>query len=53
MFYNINNSKEVLSIRKELLQGLSEEQIKKVEACKSSEEILNLAKAEGMELTDE
>ena len=40
-------------MRKELLKGLSEEQIKKVEACKSSEEILNLAKAEGMELSDE
>ena len=40
-------------MRKELLKGLSEEQIKKVEACKSSEEVLNLAKAEGMELTDE
>ena len=40
-------------MKKELLKGLSEEQIKKVEACKSSEEILNLAKAEGMELTDE
>ena len=40
-------------MRKELLQGLSEEQIKKVEECKNSEEILNLAKEEGMELTDE
>ena len=40
-------------MRKELLKGLSDEQIKKVEACKSSEEILNLAKAEGIELTDE
>ncbi len=40
-------------MRKELLKGLSEEQIKKIEACKSSEEILNLAKAEGIELTDE
>ena len=40
-------------MRKELLKGLSEEQIKKVEACKSSEEILSLAKAEGVELTDE
>ena len=45
--------REVLTMRKELLQGLSEEQIKKVEACKSPEEILNLAKAEGVELTDE
>ena len=40
-------------MRKELLKGLTEEQVKKVEACKSSEEIINLAKAEGMELTDE
>ena len=40
-------------MRKELLKGLSEEQIKKIEACKSSEEMLNLAKAEGIELTDE
>ena len=45
--------KEVITMRNELLKGLSEEQIKKVEACKSSEEILNLAKAEGIELTDE
>ena len=40
-------------MRNELLKGLSEEQIKKVEACNSSEEIINLAKAEGIELTDE
>ena len=40
-------------MRKELLQGLSEEQIKKVENCNSTEEIINLAKAEGIELTDE
>ena len=40
-------------MRKELLQGLTEEQIKKVEACKSSEEILALAKAEGVTLNDE
>ena len=40
-------------MRKELLKGLSEEQIKKIEACKDSEEILNIAKAEGIELTDE
>ena len=39
--------------KKELLKGLSEEQIKKVEACKSSEEILALAKAEGVQLSDE
>ena len=40
-------------MRKELLKGLTEEQIKKVETCKSSEEILALAKEEGVELSDE
>ena len=40
-------------MRKELLKGLTDEQIKKVESCKDSSEILALAKAEGMELTDE
>ena len=40
-------------MRNELLKGLTEEQIKKVEACKSPEEILELAKSEGVALTDE
>ena len=40
-------------MREELLKGLTEEQIKKVETCKSSEEILSLAKAEGVEFSDE
>ena len=40
-------------MRKELLKGLTEEQIKKVKECKSSEEILSLAKAEGVQLSDE
>ena len=40
-------------MRKELLKGLSEEQIKKIEACKNAEEILALAKAEGVQLSDE
>ena len=40
-------------MRKELLKGLTEEQIKKVEACKSPEEILELAKSEGVSLNDE
>jgi len=40
-------------MRKELLKGLTEEQIKKVESCKDSSEILAFAKAEGIELTDE
>ena len=40
-------------MRKELLQGLTEEQIEKIKACKNSDELLALAKAEGIELTDE
>ena len=37
----------------ELLKGLSEEQLQKMRACKNSNEILALAKKEGIELTDE
>jgi hypothetical protein len=37
----------------ELLKGLSEEQIAKVKECKNSDELLALAKAEGLALTDE
>lgn len=40
-------------MKKELLNGLSKEQIAKVKACKSQEELLKLAKKEGIELTDE
>ena len=40
-------------MNKELLKGLSEEQIAKVKECKNQEELLALAKAEGIELTDE
>ena len=40
-------------MRKELLEGLSEEQIAKIRACKSQEEILQLAKKEGVELSEE
>ncbi|MDY6430971.1 MAG: Nif11 family protein [Bacilli bacterium] len=40
-------------MKEELLKGLSEEQIAKIKACKSQEEILKLAKEEGFELTDE
>ena len=38
---------------KKVLEGLTEEQIAKVKACKSQEEILKLAKEEGIELTEE
>ena len=40
-------------MKKELLKGLSEEQIEKAKACKNQEELLNLAKDEGIELTSE
>lgn len=40
-------------MREELLKGLSEEQIAKIKACKDKEEILKLAKNEGIELNDE
>lgn len=40
-------------MKKELLIGLTNEQISKVKACKNSEELLALAKAGGVELSDE
>ena len=40
-------------MKKELLNGLTEEQIAKIKACKNSDEVLALAKAEGIELTSE
>ena len=41
------------SIKQELLKGLTKEQIAKVKATKSHEELYALAKAEGIELTSE
>ena len=38
---------------KDLLNGLTPEQIEKVQACKSHEQLLALAKQEGIELTNE
>lgn len=40
-------------MRKDLLNGLSEEQIRKAQECKNQAELLDLAKNEGVELTDE
>ena len=40
-------------MREELLKGLTEEQIAKVNECKTPEEILALAKEEGVTLSDE
>ena len=40
-------------MKKELLKGLTEEQIAKIRECKSQEELLKLAQEEGIELTDD
>ena len=40
-------------MKEELLKGFNKEQIAKIKACKSQEELLVLAKAEGVELNDE
>ena len=40
-------------MKKELLKGLTEKQIARVKACKSHEELLKLAKDEGVELNSE
>ena len=40
-------------MKQDLLKGLTEEQIAKVKQCKSHEELLALAKEEGVELTSE
>ncbi len=40
-------------MKEELLKGLSKEQIAKVKACKNQDELLKLAKEEGVELTSE
>ena len=40
-------------MKKELLNGLTEEQIAKVKSCKNQQELLELAKSEGIELNDE
>ena len=40
-------------VRESLLKSLSEEQLEKARSCKSNAEILELAKEEGIELTEE
>ena len=40
-------------MNEELLKGLTDEQIAKAKACKNSNELLQLAKAEGVELNEE
>ena len=40
-------------MKQDLLKGLTEEQIKKAKSCNNTDELLALAKAEGVELTEE
>ena len=40
-------------MKEELLKGLTNEQITKFKGCKNQDEILSLAKEEGIELTNE
>ena len=40
-------------MKEELLKGLTEDQIAKIKECKSNEEMLALAKQEGVQLSDE
>ncbi len=40
-------------MKKELLKGLTKEQIAKVKSCKNHEELMELAKKEGVSLTEE
>ena len=47
------NKERGLAMKEELLKGLTEEQMAKVKACKSQEEMLALAKEEGIDLTEE
>ena len=49
----IEKTQEVITMKSDLLQGLTEEQIAKLKTCKTQEDRLALAKAEGIELTDE
>ena len=53
LFATIKKAKENLNMKKELLNGLSEELIEKVKHCKTQDELLALAKHEGIELNDE
>lgn len=39
--------------KQELLKGLSEEQLNKIKSCKDTQEMLEVAKQEGIELTEE
>ena len=40
-------------MKKELLKGLTEEQVVEAKACKNKEELIELAKRDGLELTEE
>lgn len=39
--------------REELFRGYSDEQIKRAKACRTTDELLELARAEGVQLTED
>ena len=47
------SAKKAFIMRDELLKGLTKEQIAKIKRCKDQSELLALAKAEGVELSEE
>ena len=51
--YNDAKERGTTTMRKGLLKGLTEEQIARIKNCHSSAEFLELAKEEGIQLTDE
>ena len=53
IWYNEDSFQGEQTMKEELLRGLTDEQIEKVKACKSQDELLKLAKKEGIELTSE
>ena len=53
LYVKVNSSKRRKTMNEELLKGLSQEQIEKARKCKSTDELIILAKEEGVSLTDE
>ena len=50
---NIGQTKEIPTMKKELLEGLTEEQIAEIKECKNHKELLEFAKEKGIELNEE
>ena len=50
---SFNRLRRFENMKKELLKGLTKEQIERVKSCKNQNELLAFAKEEGVELNDE